>query len=195
MATNSDGQNVGRIVRVVGPVIDVEFDPDKMPGIYNALTIDGTTEMGDIHLLLEVEQHLEGGVVRAVAMDGTDGVTRGMDVIDTGAAMADAGRSGDARPHLERAGTVHRRRDRRGQGDLRHSPRAPRLRPARAGDSDLRDRHQGRRPARALHQGWQDRPVRRCGRRQDRHHHGADQQPRPGARRHVRVHRRRRAHP
>ncbi len=87
MATNNDGQNVGRIVRVVGPVIDVEFDPDKMPGIYNALTIDGTTEMGDIHLLLEVEQHLEGGVVRAVAMDGTDGVTRGMDVVDTGAAM------------------------------------------------------------------------------------------------------------
>jgi F-type H+-transporting ATPase subunit beta len=87
MATNSDGHNVGRIVRVVGPVIDVEFDPDKMPGIYNALTIDGTTEMGEIHLLLEVEQHLEGGIVRAVAMDGTDGVTRGMDVIDTGDAM------------------------------------------------------------------------------------------------------------
>ena len=87
MAQNSNGQNVGRIVRVVGPVIDVEFDPDKMPAIYNALTIDGTTEMGEIHLLLEVEQHLEGGVVRAVAMDGTDGVTRGMDVIDTGAPM------------------------------------------------------------------------------------------------------------
>jgi F-type H+/Na+-transporting ATPase subunit beta len=87
MATDSNGRNVGRIVRVVGPVIDVEFDPDKMPGIYNALTIDGTTEMGDIHLLLEVEQHLEGGIVRAVAMDGTDGVTRGMEVIDTGAAM------------------------------------------------------------------------------------------------------------
>ena len=79
--------NVGRIIRVVGPVIDVEFPADAMPAIYNALTIDGTTEMGEIHLLLEVEQHLEGGVVRAVAMDSTDGVTRGMEVVDTGAPM------------------------------------------------------------------------------------------------------------
>ena len=79
--------NVGRIIRVVGPVIDVEFPADGMPAIYNALTIDGTTEMGEIHLVLEVEQHLEGGVVRTVAMDSTDGVTRGMEVVDTGAAM------------------------------------------------------------------------------------------------------------
>ncbi|TLM98164.1 MAG: F0F1 ATP synthase subunit beta, partial [Actinobacteria bacterium] len=83
----ADSKNVGRIVRVVGPVIDVEFDADSMPAIYNALTINGTTEMGEIDLVLEVEQHLEGGVVRAVAMDGTDGVTRGMEVVDTGAAM------------------------------------------------------------------------------------------------------------
>src|SRR5664279_1656371 len=87
-ATEKDSaMNVGRIIRVVGPVIDVEFPVDAMPAIYNALTIDGTTEMGEIHLLLEVEQHLEGGVVRAVAMDSTDGVTRGMEVVDTGAYM------------------------------------------------------------------------------------------------------------
>ena len=79
--------NVGRIIRVVGPVIDVEFAADEMPSIYNALTIDGTTEMGEIHLVLEAEAHLEGGVVRAVAMDSTDGVTRGMEVVDTGAPM------------------------------------------------------------------------------------------------------------
>ncbi|MGV8083183.1 MAG: F0F1 ATP synthase subunit beta [Coriobacteriia bacterium] len=79
--------NVGRAIRVVGPVIDVEFPADNMPAIYNALTIDGKTEMGEIHLVLEVEQHLEGGVVRAVAMDSTDGVTRGMEVVDTGAPM------------------------------------------------------------------------------------------------------------
>ena len=58
-----------------------------MPAIYNALKVDGTTEMGEIHLVLEVEAHLEGGVVRAVAMDSTDGVTRGMEVVDTGAPM------------------------------------------------------------------------------------------------------------
>jgi F-type H+-transporting ATPase subunit beta len=86
MATKT-ATNVGRVVRVVGPVVDAEFAPDSMPGIYNALTIDGSTEMGDIHLLLEVQQHLEGGIVRAVAMDSTDGVTRGMDVVDTGAPM------------------------------------------------------------------------------------------------------------
>jgi F-type H+/Na+-transporting ATPase subunit beta len=79
--------NVGRIIRVVGPVIDAEFPADGMPAIYNALRLDGTTEQGEIHLLLEVEQHLEGGVVRAVAMDSTDGVTRGMEVVDTGAPM------------------------------------------------------------------------------------------------------------
>ena len=79
--------NVGRIIRVVGPVVDVEFAADEMPSIYNALTIDGTTEMGEIHLVLEAEAHLEGGVVRAVAMDSTDGVTRGMEVVDTGAPM------------------------------------------------------------------------------------------------------------
>jgi len=79
--------NVGRIIRVVGPVIDVEFPPDGMPSIYNALTIKGTTEMGPIDLVLEVEQHLEGGVVRTVSMDSTDGVTRGMEVVDTGAPM------------------------------------------------------------------------------------------------------------
>jgi F-type H+/Na+-transporting ATPase subunit beta len=79
--------NVGRIIRVVGPVIDAEFAADEMPGIYNALTLQGTTEMGPIDLVLEVEAHLEGGVVRAVSMDSTDGVTRGMEVVDTGAPM------------------------------------------------------------------------------------------------------------
>ncbi len=79
--------NVGRIIRVVGPVIDAEFPADSMPAIYNALTLQGTTEMGPIDLVLEVEQHLEGGIVRAVSMDSTDGVTRGMEVVDTGAPM------------------------------------------------------------------------------------------------------------
>jgi len=79
--------NVGRVIRVVGPVIDVEFAADQMPSIYNALTLKGTTEMGAIDLVLEVEAHLEGGIVRAVSMDSTDGVKRGMDVLDTGAPM------------------------------------------------------------------------------------------------------------
>ncbi len=79
--------NVGRVVRVIGPVIDVEFDPDKMPAIYNALTVDGTTPIGEIHLVAEVEQHLEGNMVRAVAMSSTDGLSRGMEAVDTGGPM------------------------------------------------------------------------------------------------------------
>jgi F-type H+-transporting ATPase subunit beta len=79
--------NAGRIVRVIGPVIDVEFAPDSIPAIYNALTVDAETPIGRIHLVTEVQAHLDGNVVRAVAMSSTDGITRGMEVIDTGGPM------------------------------------------------------------------------------------------------------------
>jgi F-type H+-transporting ATPase subunit beta len=79
--------NVGRVVRVIGPVIDVEFDPEKMPAIYSALKVDGVTPIGEIHLVAEVQQHLEGSLVRAVAMSSTDGLSRGMEVVDTGGPM------------------------------------------------------------------------------------------------------------
>src|SRR5574340_461859 len=79
--------NVGRIVRVVGPVIDVEFAPDAIPPIYTALTVDGETPIGHVPLVAEVQQHLPGNLVRAVAMSSTDGITRGMDVTDTGGPM------------------------------------------------------------------------------------------------------------
>jgi len=82
-----NAMNVGRIVRVVGPVIDVEFGPDSIPGIYNALKVDATTPIGEVHLVAEVQAHLEGNQVRAVAMSSTDGITRGMDAVDTGKPM------------------------------------------------------------------------------------------------------------
>ncbi|HZL04789.1 MAG TPA: F0F1 ATP synthase subunit beta, partial [Coriobacteriia bacterium] len=69
--------NVGRIVRVIGPVIDVEYAPESIPAIYNALTVDAISPVGRVRLVAEVEQHLEGNVVRAVAMSSTDGITRG----------------------------------------------------------------------------------------------------------------------
>ena len=71
----------GRIVQVMGPVVDVEFPPDQLPEIYNALEIprDGK------RLVVEVQQHLGNDWVRTVAMDSTDGLRRGMEVIDTGA--------------------------------------------------------------------------------------------------------------
>jgi F-type H+-transporting ATPase subunit beta len=79
--------NAGRIVRVIGPVIDVEFAPESIPAIYNALTVDADSPVGRLHLVAEVQAHLEGNVVRAVAMSSTDGITRGMEAVDTGSAM------------------------------------------------------------------------------------------------------------
>lgn len=82
--------NTGRIVQVVGPVIDVEFPPKSMPAILNALHIDGTTDEGKvkIHLTAEVMQHIGNSIVRAVAMSSTDGLVRGMEVVDTGAPIS-----------------------------------------------------------------------------------------------------------
>ena len=78
-------KNVGRVVQVIGPVLDVEFDPEQLPEIYNALHLEATTDTGDdISLVAEVQQHIGRGQVRAVAMSSTDGVVRGMDVVDTG---------------------------------------------------------------------------------------------------------------
>ena len=80
--------NVGKIVQVIGPVVDVAFEPGKLPGIYNALEVQGI-ELKDIfsysqRLVLEVAQHLGESTVRTVAMASTDGLTRGMTVNDTG---------------------------------------------------------------------------------------------------------------
>jgi F-type H+-transporting ATPase subunit beta len=78
--------NVGKIKQIIGPVIDVYFSGDsKLPEIYNALEL--TRENGD-KLVLEVQQHLGEDSVRTVAMDGTEGLVRGMEVRDTGKAIA-----------------------------------------------------------------------------------------------------------
>jgi len=81
--------NTGKIVQIIGVVVDVEFS-EKLPAIYNALEIkrganvEQNTEERKNNLILEVAQHLGSGRVRAVAMDSTDGLKRGMEVIDTG---------------------------------------------------------------------------------------------------------------
>ena len=74
----------GRIVRIVGAVVDVEFPPDQMPAIYNALTVDATTPIGEVKTVLEVQTPLPGDLVRTVAMSSTDGMVRGLEVVDTG---------------------------------------------------------------------------------------------------------------
>jgi len=74
----------GRVVRITGPVVDVEFSAETMPPIYNALHVDITLEGQTSQLTLEVEQHLGDDTVRAIAMAPTDGLTRGAVVTDTG---------------------------------------------------------------------------------------------------------------
>src|SRR6185295_321248 len=79
-------QQVGRIVQVIGPVVDVEFEAGHLPQIYNALRIQSEAKGGAeaIDVIAEVEQHLGENRVRAVAMKATDGMQRGMTAVDLG---------------------------------------------------------------------------------------------------------------
>jgi len=81
--------SAGKIVQVIGPVVDVEFEPGTLPAIYNALEVK-SEQAKDIfsyseRLVLEVAQHLGEGRVRTIALSSTDGLVRGMEVVDTGA--------------------------------------------------------------------------------------------------------------
>ena len=81
-------KNIGTVVQVIGPVVDVVFDPESLPDIYNALRIEGDKSAGqEVSVVAEVQQHIGRGQVRAVAMSPTDGLVRGMDVEDTGQAI------------------------------------------------------------------------------------------------------------
>ncbi|OGG02689.1 MAG: F0F1 ATP synthase subunit beta [Candidatus Glassbacteria bacterium RIFCSPLOWO2_12_FULL_58_11] len=76
--------NTGKVVQVIGPVIDVEFEPDKLPDIYTSLIIEDESGSLGQRLVAEVQQHLGRNMVRAVSMSSTDGVVRGTKVLDTG---------------------------------------------------------------------------------------------------------------
>ncbi|HUF26549.1 MAG TPA: F0F1 ATP synthase subunit beta [Gemmatimonadaceae bacterium] len=85
MATTTIATNVGRVVQVIGPVLDVEFESEHLPELLSALVIRTRSEAGiDIDVTSEVQQHIGRNQVRAVAMSTTDAVVRGMEVIDTG---------------------------------------------------------------------------------------------------------------
>jgi F-type H+/Na+-transporting ATPase subunit beta len=79
---------VGRVVRVIGPVVDAEFPRDAMPEIYNALHVEVTLSEGTKKLTLEVAQHLGDNLVRAISMQPTDGLVRGAEVRDTGSGIS-----------------------------------------------------------------------------------------------------------
>lgn len=78
-------ENIGKIVQVIGAVVDVEFSAGHLPNILTALTIENKNNPNAAHLICEVAQHLGDNVVRTIAMDATDGLQRGMEVVDTGA--------------------------------------------------------------------------------------------------------------
>jgi F-type H+/Na+-transporting ATPase subunit beta len=84
MATAAPPQNIGKVVQVIGPVLDVEFAAEHLPELYNALEVNAHTEAGDVRVVAEVQQHIGRNQVRAVAMSSTDAVVRGMEALDTG---------------------------------------------------------------------------------------------------------------
>jgi F-type H+-transporting ATPase subunit beta len=89
MVTTTEKTNTGVLTKIIGPVVDVEFPSGKMPQIYNALKIEGKNEAGqDVSVTCEVQQLLGDNQVRAVSMSSTDGLVRGMEVVDTGAPIS-----------------------------------------------------------------------------------------------------------
>src|ERR1700752_297864 len=79
-------ENIGHVIQITGPAVDVQFTEAAMPPIYQALRVvsDGFTVPTPINVILEVQQHLGEGRVRCVAMQPTDGMVRGMNAIDLG---------------------------------------------------------------------------------------------------------------
>ncbi len=86
MATAIAATNIGTVVQIIGPVLDVEFEPGQLPEIYNAHVLEDSSGAQPIRLVAEVQQHIGQNQVRAVAMSTTDGVVRGMRITDTGSA-------------------------------------------------------------------------------------------------------------
>ena len=86
MSASATPQNHGRIKQIIGPVVDVEFEPGKLPPIFQAVRVTNKTNSNeDWNLVLEVAQHIGENTVRCISMDGTDGLTRGQPAWDTGA--------------------------------------------------------------------------------------------------------------
>ena len=76
--------NMGRVVQVIGPVVDIEFPPERLPDLLTAIRIEGEAEGQKIDLIVEAAQHLGNNMVRCIAMASTDGLQRGMQAVDLG---------------------------------------------------------------------------------------------------------------
>lgn len=87
MTLNSN-LNTGTVIQIIGPVMDISFPPGKMPGIYNSLIIESKLPSGEnLKVVCEVQQLLGDNVVRAISMSATDGLQRGVKVVDTGSSL------------------------------------------------------------------------------------------------------------
>ena len=180
MAPAANAQNIGKVVQVIGPVLDVEFEAEHLPELYNALEINANADDG-----ADDPRRRRG----AAAHRPQPGARR-RDVID----RRRRARHGSRRHRRPDHGAGRRRRRsaasstcsasrwttaRRFPKDALRWPihrKRPDFVEPRAEDRSLRDGHQGRRPHRAVREGRKDRTLRRRRRRQDRRHHGADQQ-------------------
>ncbi|MBE2215429.1 MAG: F0F1 ATP synthase subunit beta [Opitutaceae bacterium] len=117
--------NTGKIVQVIGPVVDVQFSDGSIPPILQALTVDFTVAGKKEHLTLEIQQHLGGGVARAIAMSSSEGLQRGMDVVDTGAPISVPVGEGVLGRIFDVTGKIVD-----GQGDVKFDKKYPIHRPA-----------------------------------------------------------------
>jgi F-type H+/Na+-transporting ATPase subunit beta len=89
MSDSLDTKNIGRVTQIIGPVLDIVFTKGKVPNIYNALTIKTKNAAGQVlEVTCEVQQLLGDNAVRAVSMQPTEGLMRGMEVIDTGSPLS-----------------------------------------------------------------------------------------------------------
>ena len=166
MTTTSTGQ--GRVARVVGPVVDVEFPPDAIPPLYNALHVDvnlsgqSEGESGVQTITLEVAQHLGDNLIRAISLKPTDGMVRGSVVTDTGA------------PISVPVGDITKGHVFNVTGEVLNLKPGEHLEITERWHEDVRNGHQGYRFAHPICSGWQDWPLRwrRCG--QDRSDSGND---------------------
>jgi F-type H+-transporting ATPase subunit beta len=79
---------IGKVVQIIGPVVDCEFEENRLPAIYNCVNIEGEVEGKPSRIVTEVQQHLGENRVRCVSMQPTDGLVRGMKAVDTGEAIS-----------------------------------------------------------------------------------------------------------
>ena len=149
--------STGKVIQVIGPVVDVEFPPGQLPNIYNALKVnqDENKAAGKpaVRLTLEVASHLGENRVRGIAMSSTDGLTRGMDVQDTGAAISvPVGRETLGRLLNVLGEPIDEKGPGESEKDLSHSPACSEARRSGHQDRSARNRHQGRGSSRTLQQ-------------------------------------------